>query len=162
MLLKRNTPLFVLLTLSVFVLISSCEKEDPDAIAERDREKILEYIGENDLEDVAIEHESGLFYVIENPGTGSHPTMNSLLRMRYTGKLMDDDKVFDSADGALIQLQNTIRGWQIGIPLFKNGGKGILLVPSALGYGQYPPYGGTIPRNACLIFEFEIIDIASK
>lgn len=160
--LKSNSRLFVLLLLSVFIFFPSCEKEDPDAIAERDRKKILEYISENELEDVAIEHESGLFYVIENPGTGSHPTMSSILRMRYTGKLLDDGKVFDTADGALIQLGNTIRGWQIGIPLFKNGGKGILLVPSALGYGQYPPYGGSIPRNACLVFEFEIIDIGSK
>lgn len=158
----RKPYVFILLLISISFVFSSCEKEDPDAIAERDRDDILEYIRENDLEDVAIEHESGLFYVMENPGSGAHPSMSSLIKMRYTGFLLEDGEVFDAADGAFIQLGNTIRGWQIGIPLFKNGGKGILMVPSALGYGQYPPYGGSIPRNASLVFEFEIIDIASQ
>ncbi len=161
MCLFRKSNVFILLIVSLFIVFPSCQKEDPDAVAERDRKKILEYIRDNDLEDVAIEHESGLFYVIENPGNGSHPSMSSYIRMRYTGMLIDGT-VFDMADGALIQLGSTIRGWQIGIPLFKNGGKGILMIPSALGYGQWPPYGSAIPRHSCLIFEFEIIDISSK
>ncbi len=155
----RFNPLIILLT-TLTILFSSCEKEDPDAIAERDREKLEEYIKENGLEDVAIAHESGLFYVVENPGTGVHPTVNSTIRIRYTGKLLDG-KVFDESSGALLQLGGTIMGWQIGIPLFKTGGKGKLLIPSALGYGAYPPYGGTIPRHACLIFDFEIMDVAN-
>jgi len=145
----------------VFILSISffgCTKEDPDAIAEADRKKILDYIAKNELEGV-VEHPSGIFYIMDEPGTGIHPTLTSRIRMRYVG-YYTDDKIFDSNDGALIQLQSTIQGWQIGIPLFKNGGKGTLFVPSAMGYGAYPPWGSGIRRNAVLIFNFEIVDIA--
>ena len=39
----------------------------------------------------------------------------------------------------------------IYVPLFKKGGKGILLIPSALGYGDKSV--GNIPANSVLIFE---------
>ncbi|TVQ88283.1 MAG: peptidylprolyl isomerase [Bacteroidetes bacterium] len=133
----------------------SCQSDDPDKIAERDRQSLLKFIAENELD--AIEHPSGLFYVVEREGTGSHPELNSLIMIRYTGYLLDD-KVFDSSNGAQLRLFNTIRGWQIGIPLFREGGKGMLLVPSALGYGPYAQFG--IPRNSCLIFEFELLGIS--
>ncbi len=132
-----------------------CESEDPDKIAERDHQKLLKYIEENELD--AIEHSSGLFYVVEREGTGSvHPDLNSVILIRYTGMLLDGT-VFDSNNGAQLRLSGTIRGWQIGIPLFREGGKGILLIPSALGYGTWAQWG--IPRNSCLIFEFELLGI---
>jgi len=132
-----------------------CESDDPDKIAERDRQKLLKYIEENELD--AIEHSSGLFYVMEREGSGSvHPDLNSVILIRFTGRLIDGT-VFDSHSGSQLQLMRTIRGWQIGIPLFREGGKGMLLVPSALGYGSYPQWG--IPRNSCLIFEFELLGI---
>ncbi len=156
----RKVNFFALIMIGAILVMSSCKKEDPDAIAASDRKKILEYIAAEGLEEVAVEHESGLFYVVENPGTGVHPTLISNIRIRYTGYYIDE-KVFDSSVGSLFQLQRTILGWQIGIPLFKNGGKGKLMIPSAMGYGAYPPYGSGIRRNAVLIFDFEIIDIGS-
>ena len=155
--LKRLTSLLIL-AMSLLLLLPSCSKEDPDAIAEKDREKLLKYIRDNDMEDEVIEDESGLFYVVEEPGSGPNPDLYSLIRIKYTGMLLDGT-VFDDSPGALIQLANTIEGWRIGIPKFKVGGKGILLVPSALAYGGYPPFGSSIPRHACLVFEFTIIDI---
>ncbi len=150
----------LLLVISILFVFTACKKEDPDAVAAEDRKKIEKFIKENDLEDVAVRHESGLYYVMENEGTGSHPDMNTVIRMRYEGYLLDDtDVVFDKSDGTFIQLGTTIQGWQIGIPLFKNGGKGMLLIPSALAYGSYPPYGSVIPRHACLVFEFTILDM---
>ncbi len=132
-----------------------CESDDPDKIAERDRKKLLNYIEENELD--AIEHPSGLFYVMEREGSGSvNPDMTSLIYIRYAGRLLDGT-VFDSSNGTQIRLSGTIRGWQIGIPLFREGGKGMLLVPSALGYGTWAQWG--IPRNSCLIFEFELLGI---
>jgi FKBP-type peptidyl-prolyl cis-trans isomerase FkpA len=147
------------LTLVVFALImaSSCKKEDPDSIAAEDRRKILEYLDKENLKDVAIEDASGLFYVMEEPGEGAHPTLSTPIRIRYLGYYLDD-KVFDYSEGTVFYLNRTIQGWRIGIPKFKNGGKGKLIVPSALGYGPYP-YGSSIRRNAVLIFDFEIIDM---
>lgn len=138
--------------LAVFVL-AGCGRDDPERIAERDREKIIEYINEHGLN--AQEHESGVFYVIELEGSGGHPNANSVVKLNYTGKLLDG-KVFDSGYGSTMRLMNTIQGWQHGIPMFRKGGKGMLLIPSGLGYGQWPT--GSIPANSVLIFEIELID----
>lgn len=135
------------------LLLVGCGKDDPERIAEKDRQKILEYISKNDLD--AQEHESGVFYVIEVEGSGNHPTENSTVKLNYTGMLLDG-KVFDSNWGSTMYLRNTIQGWQYGIPMFKKGGKGILLIPSGLGYGQWPT--GSIPANSVLVFEIELID----
>lgn len=135
------------------LLLIGCGKDDPEKIAEKDRQKILEYISEHGLD--AQEHESGVFYVIEREGSGGHPTASSVVKLNYTGKLLDG-KVFDSGYGSSLRLMNTIQGWQYGIPMFRKGGEGLLLIPSGLGYGQWPT--GSIPVNSVLIFEIELID----
>ncbi len=157
---NNNINYYLLFILSFIFFNISCTSEDPDAIAANDRKEILEYIKEKGLSDVAMEHESGLFYIMEEEGEGLNPTLTSRLRMRYVGYYTDED-IFDYNEGALITLQSTILGWRVGIPLFKNGGKGTLFIPSAMGYGSYPPYGSGIRRNAVLIFEFEIIDVGT-
>jgi FKBP-type peptidyl-prolyl cis-trans isomerase len=45
----------------------------------------------------------------------------------------------------------------LGIPKFKEGGNGTLLIPSALGYGSTGT--GSIPGNTVLVFDVELIDI---
>ncbi len=43
------------------------------------------------------------------------------------------------------------------------GEKGILLIPSALGYGpQGTGQGGPIPPNAVLVFEVELVSASAK
>lgn len=141
-------------------MFASCTNEDPDVIAARDREKIISYLKERDLYEEAIKDPSGLFYIVEDKGSGVHPTLTSRVVMKYVGYLLDDTtKVFDRNDRLETQLANTIEGWRVGIPKFRSGGKGKLFVPSAMGYGPYPRYGSLIPRNACLVFEFTIIDV---
>ncbi|MFO0265768.1 MAG: FKBP-type peptidyl-prolyl cis-trans isomerase, partial [Cyclobacteriaceae bacterium] len=55
-------------------------------------------------------------------------------------------------------LSNLIRGWQIAFPNFPVGTRATLYIPSSLGYGPQgsPP---TIPANANLIFEVELVGI---
>lgn len=136
------------------VMMSACRKDDPKYIAERDRKRILEYLEKHDLE--YIEHSSGVFIVVDNEGSGGHPSENSTVRMNYEGYLLDGT-VFDSRTNAYMNLGNTVQGFRIGVQQFQRGGKGTILIPSALGYGQYPPHG-VIPRNAVLIFDIEVID----
>lgn len=156
---NRSLTFSIKIIILLFLSFTSvqCGTDDPERIAEKDREKILDYISENNLENV-IEHESGLFYIIEREGNGNRfPGDNSDVKVSYEGYYLEDKQMFDQNSGTYINLGSMIRGWQIGIPMMSNGARAILLIPSGLGYGQYPPYG--IRRNACLVFEVELIDI---
>jgi len=134
--------------------MTGCDTEDEDERAEKDRNKILEYLQENEIDDY-YENDSGVFIVIENEGSGGYPHEGSTVRMNYTGYLLDGD-VFDSVSGGDVFLPNTVVGFREGVLEFQRGGKGKILIPSRLGYGTSGT--GSIPRNAVLIFDLEIID----
>lgn len=147
--------LFCLGITTMLIIMSACGKDDPDKIFEKDKEKIAKYLKENDID--AVEHESGIFYLITREGSGAHPTINSVVNISYKGYFLDG-KVFDSGN-YYNTLRSAVRGWQIGIPLFKRGGEGMLFIPSGLGYGEWPR--GNIPGNSILIFEIELIDFSN-
>jgi len=73
-----------------------------------------------------------LYYIIEEPGSRIRPTVNSTVSIIYKGYLTDaDTTVFDDSNGIprTFPLAGVIAGWQIGIPLFREGGKGKLIIP---------------------------------
>jgi FKBP-type peptidyl-prolyl cis-trans isomerase FkpA len=117
---------------------------------------IIEYIEENDLD--ANRTNSGLYYVINEEGTGTRPTTSSNVTVAYKGYFLDGT-VFDQSDanGISFGLDQVIKGWTEGIPLFKEGGEGILLIPSSLGYGLNG--AGSIPRGAVLVFDVNLISV---
>lgn len=143
------------------VAVGSCKKEEPakfnkEEQAKLDRSAIELYLADNNL--VTTEHPSGIFYVIETPGTGGHPPLSATVTVRYKGYYLDGT-VFDQTPGTdtrAFPLRNLIEGWQIGIPLLQKGGKGLFFIPSALGYGNNPPPG--VRSNAVLAFEIELVD----
>ena len=142
------------LLLPLFLLLGACTK-DPERLLEKDIDKIQDYLDDNGL--AAQSTASGLHYIIEVEGTGGHPTINDDVTVFYKGYDLKGD-VFDEtgAQPVTFPLANVILGWQEGIPLLKKGGKGILLIPSYLAYGAYPPPG--IRKNAVLVFEVELVD----
>ena len=146
----------LLLLFCVAVLIIQCNKEDMD-IDKQNQQEIEDYIQENSLN--ALSTASGLYYVIEEPGSDDKPSLTDQVTVHYEGYLTNG-QVFDSSYArnmpSTFPLNGVIEGWQEGIPLFGKNGKGILLIPSKLGYGAFPPPG--IPANAVLIFNVEVID----
>lgn len=83
--------------------------------------------------------------------------------MLYTGKLLDGT-VFDASSRNgntpyrfVLGARKVIAGWDEGIALLRKGEKGILLIPSALGYG--PQGNQSIPPNAVLYFDVELVDV---
>jgi FKBP-type peptidyl-prolyl cis-trans isomerase FkpA len=54
-------------------------------------------------------------------------------------------------------LNQVILGWREGITYFKEGGEGILLIPSDLGYGDSG--SGSIPGGAVLVFDINLIRV---
>ncbi|MEL7497007.1 MAG: FKBP-type peptidyl-prolyl cis-trans isomerase [Planctomycetota bacterium] len=126
---------------------------------------LQKFIADNNLNAVPVQE--GLYAVIDQPGSGINPTINSTVRVAYDGKfltlnnqnqLVEGDS-FDasSSEGITFPLQNVIRGWQLGIPEFQTNGSGKLLIPSHLAYG--PNGNGSIPPNEVLIFDVELLEI---
>jgi peptidyl-prolyl cis-trans isomerase A (cyclophilin A) len=106
---------------------------------------------------------SGLKYIIENPGTGAEPKVGDIVSVHYTGMLLDGKKFDSSVDrGQPIQIPigvgQVIKGWDEGILLLKEGGKGKLVIPPYLGYGKQGA-GGVIPPNAWLVFDVELVKV---
>lgn len=147
---------YLLPILLVAFSLSSCAKKKAEKQAAEDEEIIQQYIADNNLNATATG--SGLYYVIDAQGTGAGCTSASTVTVAYKG-YYTSGSVFDesSAQGVEFPLSGVIKGWTEGIPYFKEGGTGMLLIPSALGYGKSGR--GSIPPNSVLIFDIELIDV---
>lgn len=141
--------IFALLATFSFV---SCE--DDFSQEKVDNDLILKYLDDNNL--TAKRHSSGLFYNITVEGTGSRPTEYSMVEVRYKGYLLDGTVFDEGTDN--FSLTSVIEGWQIGIPLMRQGGSAIFYIPSHLGYGDRTDIDD-IPANSVLIFEVDLLNI---
>ena len=134
----------------VIGIICGCSNEDNLPI----QEQIDQYLSANNL--TAERTASGLHYIIEDPGQGTaHPGPSSTVRVNYIGKLLNGDQ-FDANQNISFSLNQVIAGWREGIPIFKKGGKGTLIIPPSLGYGATG--AGSIPPNAVIVFDIELLD----
>src|SRR5258708_1741553 len=145
---------YILLLVLFIAAFSSCKKDtpfDPVKQAAADDASIQAYIKANNI--TATKDPSGLYYQVITPGTGAYPTKNSLISGQCTGKLLNGT-VFDSGPVSNAPLTGFVTGWQIGIPYINTGGRILLLIPSALGYGNSK--NGSIPANSVLVFTFDL------
>jgi len=121
---------------------------------------IKEYIKKNNLK--AEKTASGLYYIIEKTGNGKHATAADKVKVHYKGTLIDGtkfDSSYDRNEPIDFPLSGVIKGWTEGIPLLEEGGKGTLLIPSGLAYGQNAPPGSPIKANEVLVFDVELLEI---
>lgn len=141
---------------SIAVVFAGCKREDQKDI---DEALIVEHINANPDLAGAVVTGSGLHYLITDSGSVDHPGISNNVVVYYTGTLLDGtqfDAVNSPAAPLELALGNTILGWQEGIPQFGRGGRGVLLIPSHLGYGATA--NGSIPKNSVLKFEIELVD----
>jgi FKBP-type peptidyl-prolyl cis-trans isomerase FkpA len=111
----------------------------------------------------ATQHPSGLFYKINQPGSGTVAGACSTVTVKYKGTLTNGTG-FDSSyvlapNGIPFTLGGLIAGWQIGIPLIKKGGSINLYIPPSLGYGSSASSDGKIPANSILVFYIDLVDV---
>ncbi len=145
---------YIILLVLFIAAFSSCKKDtpfDPVKQAADDDASIQAYIKANNI--TAIKDPSGLYYQVIKAGTGAYPNSNSLVSGAYTGKLLNGT-VFDSNTFSSTPLTGFITGWKIGIPHINTGGRILLLIPSALAYGNSA--SGSIPANSVLIFTIDL------
>ena len=136
------------------------KKQEAETVGKEDK-VIQDYMAANNLK--GIKQPSGLYYIQTKPGTGGKAEAGKTVSVHYTGKLLDGTKFDSSVDRASpfdfgLGQGQVIKGWDEGIALMSVGEKGILLIPSALGYGARGA-GGSIPPNSILIFEVELLDV---
>ena len=93
-------------------------------------------------------------------GDGAEAVPGGTVTVHYVGVEYTTGEQFDSSwdRGETIQfpLRGLIAGWQEGIPGMKPGGVRRLKIPGPMAYGANG-IPGTIPPNATLVFEVELI-----
>ena len=106
--------------------------------------------------------DSGLFYHIDEEGTGDKPAKGNSVKVHYKGELLDGT-VFDSSFKRNEPIEfslgvgQVIPGWDEGIALLNKGAKATFIIPSDLAYGAAGA-GGVIPPNATLKFVVELVE----
>lgn len=114
-----------------------------------------------------VKLDSGVQYRDDVVGTGATPRTGQTVSVHYTGWLDDGGKPgrkFDSSRdrGApfsfVLNGQQVISGWDIGVATMQVGGRRTLIIPPEHGYGARGA-GGVIPPNATLLFDVELLGV---
>ncbi len=109
-----------------------------------------------------VKTESGAIYIETAAGTGAAPVATDKVKVHYRGTLIDGTE-FDSSisrgQPAEFPLSGVIKCWTEGLQKMKVGGKGKLVCPSDLAYGDRGR--PSIPPGATLVFDVELLEIVT-
>jgi len=123
---------------------NECATKAPDA----EIQAVQAYLSSKGITS-AVQHCSGMYYLIDNAGSGKHPNGCSHVDVTYKG-MLTNGTVFDQRSTDF-GLDEVITAWRNGIPKVAVGGIIHLYVPPSLGYGPYA--NGPIPANSILVFD---------
>jgi FKBP-type peptidyl-prolyl cis-trans isomerase FkpA len=102
---------------------------------------------------------SGLEYIILDKGTGPAVKMGDQINTHYYGVLKSTgvmfDNSFDRGEAIPFPVGQLVPGFNEGMLLLNRGGKAIIFIPAALGYGDQGA-GEAIPPNSDLVFYMEL------
>lgn len=151
------------------------------AQAAKDEALIDEYLAKNNI--TTQKTESGLRYVITQPGKGENGKSGQYAKMGYVGYTLEG-KYFDASDRAVaiekgfynpqrdqfapyapydvtIDRSQVIMGWHEALKLMNKGSKATIYIPSGLAYGPQRK-SDIIKENQVLVFDLEVIDLKDK
>lgn len=135
-----------------------------DVLKKENQDKSTKLIEEKKKASGAKTTASGLVYVVKKEGKGAKPNANSLVKVKYTGKILETGKVFDTTDkngGEPVEfpLDAVIPGWQEGLQLMSPGAVYTFYIPANLAYGENGAPQGGIGPNQALEFEVELLEV---
>lgn len=122
------------------------------------------FMTENRMKNGVKELPEGIQYEVIKEGSGDQPLLRDTVKAHYKGSLLDGkefDNSFKRGQPFSAPLTALIKGWQIALPLMKEGSHWRLWIPSHLAYGDRGA-GSDIPGGATLIFEVELIEIIKR
>jgi hypothetical protein len=96
-------------------------------------------------------------------GSGPAATAADTVDVRYSGTLYSDGTAFDSSwkngdEPATFPLNRVVTGFAQGIEGMQPGGRRVIVIPPALGYGSEAT--GPIPANSTLVFVVDLVSIS--
>ncbi len=101
---------------------------------------------------------SGLQYRVLRLGTGARPTLSYIALVNYEGRFANGI-VFDRGGPAPMPVNRVFPGFAEALTLMPVGSKYRIWIPPALGL---PEGGGPIPPNSMLIFDIDLLAVASQ
>ncbi|MEN0056353.1 MAG: FKBP-type peptidyl-prolyl cis-trans isomerase [Mucilaginibacter sp.] len=161
----------LLLLLLFIVGFAACQKSATDPLIQYNAQKAIDdtlvskYLKANPgLGAKRVTDTSGVYYIIKpgEEGSGNDLFTNSTqITVGYTAQLLTTGKLIVETNNfhPSYTLGQVIRGWQLGIPLVKKGGKIRLIVPSRYAYGPFPQDSIGLPANAVLDFNIQLFNV---
>jgi peptidylprolyl isomerase len=144
---------------------ADAEATQAPAVADSQEDAVAPEEPAGEAADPAVEPVIGeLEYIEIEAGEGPLAVPGDQVSVHYTGTL-EDGTVFDSSVNRGVPFDfvlgrgEVIPGWDQGIALMRAGGKATLIIPPNLAYGSAGA-GGSIPPNATLTFEVELVSIS--
>lgn len=100
----------------------------------------------------------GTFVLIKEQGTGPMADSGKYVTVKYSGRTLEKDSVFDSGVYPVqLGISAVIAGWDEGLKLFRQGGKGTLYVPGFRAYGKNHP---KFKPFQAMIFDVEMLNVS--
>lgn len=163
---EKGSPIFNEVACQGFIQLYLREKQEAETKGNftAEIEEGEKFLAENKSKPGILVTESGLQYEVIVEGDGPKPTAEDLVRVHYTGTLIDGTKFDSSVDRgepAEFPVSGVIQGWIEGLQLMPVGSKFMFYIPSELGYGSRGA-GATIKPYSTLVFEVELLEIVTK
>eukprot|EP00420_Gonyaulax_spinifera_P008319 CAMPEP_0197924272 /NCGR_PEP_ID=MMETSP1439-20131203/95418_1 /TAXON_ID=66791 /ORGANISM="Gonyaulax spinifera, Strain CCMP409" /LENGTH=164 /DNA_ID=CAMNT_0043546687 /DNA_START=41 /DNA_END=536 /DNA_ORIENTATION=- len=113
---------------------------------------------------VDVRGDGGILKTIRKQGEGGPAPVGSTVSVHYAGRLESGEQFDSSRDRGrplsfTLGEREVILGWDLGVASMRVGERAELRLKPEYGYGQSGA-GETIPPNATLIFDVELMSIA--
>lgn len=155
---KKTTKLFCLLLIAI--LVCGCKQEN---WADWKVQNEL-WLANNAKQEGVITTPTGLQYKCIEKGWEKSPRPDDakIVTIDYTGQLIND-YIFDSADGAVMQVSAVVAGFAEGLKKMNQFGEYVFYIPYQLGYGAegegVEGASGFIPPYSTLIFRVYLASV---
>jgi FKBP-type peptidyl-prolyl cis-trans isomerase len=165
--LKQNPSFPLLIIFFVIVILGGVgfflllDKGSGRIIMESQQEEVFNE-GKTDMQQ-QVEDFDEFGYTIMQQGQGEQAQLGDTVSVHYTGTLINGTKFDSSLDRGepfefTLGTGNVIEGWEQGVLGMLEGEIRELNIPSTMGYGEFGA-GESIPPNAGLIFQIELLEI---
>lgn len=147
-----------------FTQLEAKQQEQARVAAEANAKAGRDFLDANGKREEVKTTPSGLQYEVLEEGNGPKPTAADMVKVHYTGRLIDGT-VFDSSEErgepATFGVTQVIPGWVEALQMMNVGSRWRLYIPSQLAYGPNGA-GGAIGPNQTLIFDVNLLEIIKK